>query len=53
MGLKEDIQSAKEELIALDGEIKGIGAELKKGISDQMEALNETTQKVAKSSKMI
>ena len=49
MGLKEDIQSAKEELIALDGEIKGIGAELKKGISDQMEALNETTQKVAKS----
>ena len=49
MGLKEDIQSAKEELIALDGEIKGIGDKLKDGISYQMEVLNETTQRVAKS----
>ena len=49
MGLKEDIQSAKEELTALDGEIKGIGEQLKEGIGFQMEALNESTQKVAKS----
>jgi len=49
MALKDDIQAAREELIALDGELKGIGEQLKEGIGFQMEALNETTQKVAKS----
>jgi len=49
MALKDDIKEAREELIALDGELKGIGEQLKEGIGFQMEALNETTQKVAKS----
>jgi len=49
MALGDDIREAREELIALDGEIKGIGQDIQDGIVYQMEALNETTQKVAQS----
>jgi len=38
MALKDDIREAREELIALDGEVKGIGGVIQDGIAYQMEA---------------
>jgi len=49
MALGDDIKAAREELIALDGEIKGIGQRIQDGVKFQMDALNESTQKVAQS----
>ncbi len=47
MALGDDIKAANQELVNLDDQIKSIGVKLKQGISDQMEILNESTEKVA------